>query len=188
MVRYNSMSDASANAAFADGIRPFNMDKGDGCYLGISISDNGQKELLPRLNPDWERALESDLTRAIVRVSSTKPATKSDVAILSPPDKAVVDEVKREIPDLGSVSLERGTQILREAALREFGDVAKQMEAQVKEAQQRLADAQSSKSEAAQEAAMKNLQQIQAEQAAKIKQIAARLQDQIAALQALKQE
>jgi ABC-type uncharacterized transport system len=187
VVRYNSMSDASADAAFADGITPFNMDKGNACYLGIAISYEGQKESLSRLLPDWEQALESDLSRAIVRVSSTIPTTKSATANALP-DKAVVDEVKRAIPNLGSVSLERGTEILREAAVREFATAASQMEAQLKEAQQRLTEAQNGKSEGAQQAAMKNLQQIQAGQMDKIKQIAARLQDQIAALQRLKQE
>ena len=187
LVRYDSLSDASAGAAFADGMKPFSMDKGEACYLGITVSQDGQKESLPRLDSDWEPALESDLTRAIVRVSNKAPTTTPVAPVTSQPDKDVVDEVKRAIPNLASVSLEDGTQILRAEALKEFANVANQMEAQIKEAQQRLAEAQNSKSEAAQQAAMKDLQQVQAEQADKIKQIAAQLQAKVTALEYLKQ-
>ncbi|HKI69624.1 MAG TPA: Gldg family protein [Verrucomicrobiae bacterium] len=181
-----NMSDTNLDAAFADGLRPFNLEKGKTCYLGIVVSGNGQKETLPQLSTEWEGAVQFDLTRAIERVSKAKPLPSGAVAN-RPPSSEVVAEIKKTIPNLNSVSIAQGAEMLREAALADFAAAANQMEAQVKEAQQQLAQARKSGSAAEQQAAMKNLQQIQAAQADKIKVIAARLQDQIAALHQLKQ-
>ena len=86
VVRVNSFSTASANAAMADGIRSFNIDKGDACYLGIAVVHGGQKESLASLAPEWEPALEFDLSRAIagigVNPSDTQPAAPVDGATL----------------------------------------------------------------------------------------------------------
>ncbi len=183
----DTMSDTNLDAAYADGLRPFNLDKGTTCYLGMVVSCNGQKETLPLLSAEWEGAVQFDLTRAIEHVSRAKPALPGSVAN-RPASSAVIAQVKSTIPNLDSVSIEQGAEMLREAAVREFATAANQMEAQVKEAQQRLVQAQNSKSEEEQQAAMKNLQQVQAEQADKLKQIAARLQDQIATLKQLKQQ
>src|ERR1700690_3100495 len=43
-----------ADAASADGIHPFNLDKGDACFLGLTVVCGGQKESLPQLQPEWE--------------------------------------------------------------------------------------------------------------------------------------
>jgi len=104
VTRYNSPSDAAANAASADGLKPFNLDKGDACYLGIVVSQNEQKESLAQLSPEWEQALESDLTRAIIRINNAKRPAPASVA-RSAPDPLVIEEVKRLIPDLTSVSM-----------------------------------------------------------------------------------
>lgn len=185
VTRYDSQSDSSANAASADGLQPFNLDKGDACYLGIAVVHKGQKESLPQLSPEWEQALPSDLSRAIVRLihasSPTRPA-----AATSQIDPAATEEVKRTIPNLASVSVEDGTRILREAALKDFKAAANEMEIQVKEAQQRLNQARDGGSDAEQQAAMKHLRQVQADQAKKLQQIAASSQAQIEALQQLK--
>ncbi|MBI4325405.1 MAG: Gldg family protein [Chloroflexi bacterium] len=183
--RYNSQSDSSANAASADGIQPFNLDKGDACYLGIAVVHKGQKEPLPQLSPEWEQALPSDLSRAIVRLINASAPTRPATATAQI-DPATTEAVKHMIPNFASVSVEGGTRILREAALREFKAAANEMEIQVKEAQQQLSRAQNGGSDAEQQAAMKNLQQVQAEQTEKLRQIAARSQAQIEALQQLK--
>jgi hypothetical protein len=185
LTRCNSRSDAAANAASADGLRPFGMDKGDACYLGIAVVQNDHKESLPQLAAEWEPALESDLTRAIERVINAKaPATS--VGETAPIDPAAAEEVKRAVPNFASVSVEEATRVLREQSLKAFQTAAKGMELQVKQAEQRLAQAENANSEAEQQAAMKQLQQVQAEQAEKLKQIAARSQAQIAALEKLK--
>ncbi len=185
VARFDSQSDSSATAASADGIQPFNLDKGDACYLGIAVVHNGQKESLPRLSPEWEQALPSDLSRAIVRLINASSPTRPAVAT-SQIDPATTEDVKRAIPNFASVSVEGGTRILREAALKDFKAAANEMEIQVKEAQQRLSQAQNGGSDAEQQAAMKHLQQVQAEQTEKLRQIAARSQAQIEALQKLK--
>ena len=101
------------NAAQADGITSFNIDKGDACFLGITVVCGGQREALPRLAPEWEQALESDLSRAIARaveaqVAAAPPAPKVDTAAL--------DTVKTMIPDTSAVSVEDGSQALRDTA------------------------------------------------------------------------
>ena len=186
VTRFNTPSDANAQAAAADGIQPSNRDRGDVCYLGLAVVLSGQKELLPQLAPEWEPAVEFDLTRAIVRVMGAQPSASGPVASAQPAP-APIEEVKRAVPDLASVSVEEGTRILREAALKDFAAAANEMELRQKEAQQRVTDAQG-KSEAEQQAARKNLQQVQLEQAEKLKQVAARLQAQIIALQQLKKQ
>lgn len=179
---YNASSDA--NAASADGLKPFNLDKGDACYLGLSVSYKGQKESFPQLSAEWEQALEFDLSRAIARLAGTQ-STPNSPANLPMPDSTLIEEVKRAIPNLASISVADGAQILRETALRDFKTAAAD---QVKEAEQRLTEAQNGKSEAEQQAAMKHFQQVQAEQTEKLKQIAARLQAQIATLKQIKKE
>src|ERR1035438_8810734 len=61
-----SQSNPNASAALADGITAYNLDKGEACYLGITLALNGRKETLPHLSPEWEQALEPDVTRAII--------------------------------------------------------------------------------------------------------------------------
>jgi hypothetical protein len=114
------------------------------------------------------------------------PPTQPYVAGHPPVDAATIDEVKQAIPNFASVSLEDGTQILREAALKQFAAAAKEMDLQVKQAQEQLGQAENGQSAAGQQAAMKHVQQTQAEQTKKLQQIAAHLQAQIAALRQLK--
>ena len=176
---------ASRAAAFADGIRAFNLDKGDGCYLGLTVESNGRKESLARLMPEWEPAVESDVSRAIVRVSeasSPVPATASPSAT----DLVVIEEVKRALPNFASVSVKEGSEQLRESALKEFTAAVKEMQGQLNDAQQRLAQAQNGGSETEQQDAMKNLQQLQAAQTEKLKQITARSRAQIDAFEKMK--
>lgn len=186
---FNASSEA--NAASAESLKPFNLDKGDACYLGLSVSCKRQKESFPQLSTEWEQALEFDLSRAIARLAGTQPTPNSPAnsSANSPaPDSTSVDDLKRAIPNLASISVAEGTQILRLTALRDFKTAAAEMEIQVKEAQQRLTEAQNGKIEAEQQEAMKHFQQVQAEQTEKLKQIAARLQSQIATLEQIKKQ
>ncbi|HXR47640.1 MAG TPA: hypothetical protein VN784_09390 [Candidatus Limnocylindrales bacterium] len=114
------------------------------------------------------------------------PPARPFVASHPPVDAATIEEVKQAIPNFASVSLADGTQILREATLKQFAAAAKEMDVQVKQAQEQLVQAQNGQSAAEQQAAMKHLQQTQAEQTEKLQQIAAQLQTQIAALKQLK--
>jgi hypothetical protein len=179
--RSKIMSSSSANAALADGIRPFNLDKGDGCYLGIAVVRAQQKETLP-LSAEWEQALEPDLTRAIAR------AVAGDSEAPPPPsaDPATLDAVKRLIPNLDSVSLDQGKEALRQSSFAQFQQAVQEMQARVKEAEGRFLQAQADQSEAGQEAARKEIQQIQADHLASLRRLTAASQAQMTALQQLK--
>jgi ABC-type uncharacterized transport system len=182
VTRHIALSDA--DAATADGIKPFNLDKGNACFLGLTVVCGGRKESLPQIQPEWEPALEFDLARAILHVAAT-PAT-SVVKASAPVSPEVTNEIVRLIPDLKGTSLEDGTRILREAALQEFTAAGTETEDKLKVAQQQLSDAQNGHSEAEQQAALKHLQEVQLEQGEKYKQIAARLLAQLAVFQQMK--
>ena len=182
---FNSQTKAALNAATADGITVFNLDKGEACYLGVTLVLNGRKDTLSHLSPEWEQALEPDLTRAIIRLMDaarpvTIPTTVSQI------NTAAIQEVRALIPDLAAVPVESGKQILRDAALKDFTAAAKEMQAQVKEAEQRLTQAQNGGTDVEQQAAMKHLQQVQAEQTDKLKEIAAKSKVQVDTFERLK--
>jgi hypothetical protein len=178
-------SRSAVSAAAADGMKPFNLDKGEVCYLGLTLVQGGRKESIPRLFPEWAQALESDISRAIDRVLSPA-ASVSSVAATLPVDPAIIAEVKRQIPNFASVALEEGAQILREAALKDLQAALSQMEGQRKEAVQRVARMQEA-NETEKQAALKDLQRLQAEQAAKLREFTTRSSAQIEALRQLKE-
>lgn len=102
-----------------------------------------------------------------------------------PVPPSAVDEVKSVLPNYSALSLEQGTEILRQAALRKYAAATQELQSQVAQAQDELSQAEG-QSPAARLAAIKNLQQVQAEQSRKLQQIGAQLQTQIAALKQLK--
>ncbi len=183
VVRRTSQADDST-AAHADGLTPFNLDKGDACYLGIVVSLGAQKEVLARLSPDWEQAVEPDVTRALAKLlDAPQPGATMAAA---PPSSEVIDSVKHIIPDVTATSLEDGKKLLQSAALQEYATAAKESGDQLRDAQQRLSQAQANGSDADQQAAMKNLQDLQAAQTAKLQEIAARARAEVLAFEQLK--
>ncbi len=176
---------AAKPAAKADGIQPIDTGDGDLCYLGLTVSCGGRKEVLPQLLPEWEAALESDFARAIARVVAGAKDAKPPVQVV-PIDPAISNEVARAFPDLPVISLQEGTQILRDAALEQFKTAAAEMQSRVKEAEQKLSELVTAGSDADKEAARKNLQKVQSEQTEKLKEITQRLQTQITVLEQLK--
>lgn len=185
VVRRQTDSDSDVAAAAADGIREFVLDQGDGSFLGIAVVQQDQKQALAQLSPEWEPALEADLTRAIQRVDEAQSLTaRRETAGRQTTEAAA--QVRNSITNLDSVSVEEGRGLLREAALKEFRAAAAEMQAQVQEAQKRLSEAQVGKSEAEQQAAMRELQEIQTRQGQKLKDISARFQAQTTALEQLK--
>ena len=181
VISYNSLSDA--DAASADGIKPFNLDKGAACFLGLTVVSGGLKESLPQIQPEWEPALEFDLARAILHVTATPAA--SVVPVSAPVSPEVTNEIIQLIPNLKGTSLEDGIGILRAAAVNKFAEAGAEMEKQIHAAQQQVAEA-SGRSEAEQQAAMKRLQQVQLDQAEKTKAIAAQLQSEISTFEQMK--
>jgi hypothetical protein len=102
-------------------------------------------------------------------------------------DPAIIAEVKRQIPNFASVSLEEGSQVLRQAALRDLQAALSQMEGQLKEAEARVAQMEETKAETGKQAALKDLQRLQAEQAAKLSEFTTRSSAQIEALRQMKE-
>jgi hypothetical protein len=173
----------SANAALADGLKGFNIDKGDACFLGIAVDCSGEKEALPRLTLEWEAALESDLSRAIARAeeaqaAETPPAPKVDTAAIA--------AVKVMIPDPNAVTLEEGSEALRATARVHFMQAAEKMKVQLDNAEQQYLQALANQSDAAQRAAADQLRKIQTEGNLKLQQIASETQAEVAALEQLK--
>jgi hypothetical protein len=182
VARVNSISSAAANAAAADGIKAFNMDKGEACFLGIAVVRGADKESLSSLAPEWEPALESDLSRAIARAAENSPKA----APARSADTAALETVKRLIPNVDSISVDQGKKVLRQAALAEFKQAVQEMQAKVKAAEDKFLQAQADQSEAGQEAARKELAQIQADHLTALRRLTAASQAQTAALEQIK--
>jgi hypothetical protein len=184
VTRFTSATNFDANAASADGIKPFNIEKGQACFLGLTLELGGHKTTLPQLAPEWEAALEADLSRGI---SGLLDAQAPPAALATAPtDPAVAEAVKKMFPDLSTVSLEQGRTALRQAALKEFTSVAKEMNRQVQEAQQRYIQAQKGNSDTELQAAQQQLQQAQAEQMRRLDEVTAQAQAQMRAFEKLK--
>jgi hypothetical protein len=183
--RLDSGTETVMKAASADGMTPFNLENGDACYLGIAFLNGDLKEQLPRLAPEWELAIEMDITRAIARVSA--PAPRPITVAAAPVDKTVSSEVKQMIPDASAVSLDDGRLVIREAAAKEFMEAAKAMQAKVKTAEDRFTElSQNNASESELKAALEMVRKAQAEQAEKLNAIATRAQERITAFEQLK--
>jgi hypothetical protein len=187
VTRFTSIKDVPSNKAVADGIRAFNLDKGEACFLGIALEHKDQKESFAQLSPDWETALEADLTRAIIRVTASKPPGRG-VVVEQKVNPALIEEIKRALPDVTTLSLAEGTRILREKTMIELEKTNLEMETQLKAAEDRFAQAQSSNSESAQQAAGKELQRIRTMHSEKIRKLAMHLQDQISTLEQMKKK
>ena len=106
-----NVSAAGADAAVADGLRPFNLEKGEACFLGVTVAIGERKESLAQLQPEWESALPSDLARAILRVAAeTPPPVVAKVVPLTP---AITNEILKLIPDIKATSPEDANRIFR---------------------------------------------------------------------------
>ena len=184
VIRNISTAGSNADAASADGIQPFNLDNGDACFLGFTVVCGGQKESLAQLQPEWEPALQFDLARAILRVTTASATSVAKAMVPVSPE--TTNEIVRLIPNVNATSLEDGIGILRNAAVDKFSEAGAEMEKQIHAAQQQVADAQNGQSEAEQQAAMKHLQQVQLDQAEKLKAVAAQLQTQISVFEQMK--
>jgi len=176
---------SDANAASTDGIQPFNLDKGDACYLGLAIASGGHKEALARLSPDWEAALESDLARAIQRVTAVA-APAPPAPEVAKPTPAIVASIKELIPDVSAISVEQASQLFHADFLKRCSEAGTELEKQIAAASQKVVAAQAAGNDADLETARKNLAQVQMDQAEKLKAIAADLQTQLAVFQRMK--
>ena len=177
-------SAAGVSSAANDGLEPLRLGR-DINYLGIAVACEGQKAVMPSLSPEWEAALEFDLSRAIARVAGGAPVAGEVVINPSPANVVSTDELLAAVPGVESLPLGEATQKVKAAGLEEFKTAAAEIQAQLAEAHQELAKAQKEGPEAEQ-AVRKKLQQLQAEQNDKLSEISRRMQGRLAALQQLK--
>lgn len=192
VLKNDPQTDAAAKvAAGSAGVVPFASANGEIVYLGLTVGAGPRIESIAPLAPEWEAALESDVSRAIARVTA-KPITRtiSEVnqspAAPAPIDPALSEELLRTFPDLAAQSFDAVAKVMRERTLEEFKIAAAESQAKVAAAQKELAEAQAKKSEAAVVAAQKELQRVQADQTSKLNGITAQLQERITVLQQLK--
>jgi hypothetical protein len=184
VIRNISAAGANADAAAGDGLRPFNLEKGEACFLGVTVANGERKESLVQLQPEWESALSSDLARAILRVAAESPPPV--VAKSVPLTPAITNEIMRLIPDINAASPEDANRIFHNDFLNQCAKAGAEMEAQINAAAQKVVNAQNSGSAAGLEAARKHLSQVQLEQTEKLKEFAAHLQLQLDAFQQMK--
>jgi hypothetical protein len=179
-------------AASAIGVVPFTSEDGEIIYLGLTISGGNRTESIAPLAPEWEAALEADISRAIQRVSAKAGGATASLPNtsmrLAPLDPALSDELLRQFPDLRSRAFDEMAQVLRLAALKEFESTAAEMQSKVTTAQKAWSEAQDKIGTVAAQEALRNFQRVQAEQADKLRGITARLQERIEVLARLTSE
>ena len=190
LTRWDPLSQPEAETkAQADGVKPLLLANGDFYYSALVIEYHGQKEVISPLVLDWELALPSDLSRALIRlISLGSPAQRSADASTANPvvAKETLQEISRAIPNLTTVSLAEGTRLLQDSALEQFKAAVSEMRTKVSAAQRELAQSQNGKSETEQQAARKSFQEIQSQETEKLQGITQRLEDQLAAWTRLK--
>ena len=184
VIRNVSAAGANADAAAGDGLRPFNLEKGEACFLGVTVANGERKESLAQLQPEWEAALPSDLARAILRVAAEAPPPV--VAKSVPLTPALTNEILRLIPNLNAASPEEADRIFHNDFVSQCAKAGAEMEAQINAAAQEVVKAQNSGSSADLEAARKKLSQVQLDQTEKLKEVAAHLQLQLDAFQQMR--
>ncbi len=191
VIHSDPQTDSAVKSVAGDlGVLPFSGADGGMFYLGLSVMCGRRTEVMPQLAPEWEAALESDLSRAILRVSTSLasqalPVTQA-MASPTPIDPAVSEEVLKLFPDLETQSFDDAAKTLREMALEEWKSVAAEMQSKVQIAQKNLAEAREQKSELEQNMALKEFQSIQSEQTKRLNRITAQLQARITVLERLK--
>ncbi len=185
VTRFDTPADTNAASATADGIHPFNLEKGDACFLGLDVASREHSESFAQLQPEWEAALEYDLARAILRVGAPAAAAKPNPAVATPSPE-IISSIHRLIPDVNATSAVDADRIFHDDFMQQCASTGAEVETRITAAQEQVARAQASGSESALEAARKNLAQVQVAQGDKLKQLATRLQTQLAVFQQMK--
>lgn len=177
--------DTNTAAATADGLEPFNLDKGDACFLGLVVTCGRNRQVIARLQPEWESALPFDLARAIEQTTKLPPPPKPAPEVAKPSPE-IISSIHRLIPDINATSAEDASRIFHGDYVSQCALVGSELESELATAQERVNKAQNGGSDADIEAARKNLQQIQIAQGEKLKQIASRLQTELAVFRQMK--
>lgn len=177
--RHTSPGDAAD--AVSAGLRPVVAADQHAAYLGVVLARQNYREVLSQLLPEWEAALEADLTRALQRLNAmvNAPAPALDM----PPDSELLAEAKRLVPTLEASSLEEGRQLLKSAAVAELRLAVQEGQVRVKEAQERVLQAQAAGSEAEQREALNSLRKIQSELSERLQNLAERSEARLSAFE-----
>lgn len=187
VTRIDTGSDTNAAAAAAGGIQAFNLDKGDACFLGLTLTSGANKETIAQLQPEWESALPYDLVRTILRVAAA-PAPAPIPREVAQPSAEIVNSIKTLIPDVSTVSVEDADQIFHSEFLKECAVAGTEMQEQLKDAQDQVVNAQDNGTAEELTVAQNNLLKVQLAQGERLKQIAADLQTRMAVFQKMKTE
>lgn len=175
----------NTTAATADGIQPFNLDKGTACFLGLTIVSGKNKEVLPHLQAEWEPALQYDLARAIERTAAVPPPPQPAPEIAKPSPE-IISSIQRLVPDVNATSIDDANRIFHEDYLKQCAAAGQELETQISAASAQVVQAQNNGSAADLEKARNHLLQIQLSQGEKLKEIAAHLQIEMAVFQQMK--
>jgi hypothetical protein len=181
----DATSDTNTAAATTDGIEPFNLDKGEACFLGLVVTSGKNREVIARLQPEWESALPFDLARAIEQTTKLPPPPKPAPEVAKPSPE-IISSIHRLIPDIQSTSAEDASRIFHGDYVSQCALVGSELESELATAQEQMNKAQNGGSDADIEAARKHLQEIQIAQGEKLKQIASQLQTELAVFQQMK--
>jgi hypothetical protein len=185
VIRIDTPADTNAAAASADGLQPFNLDKGEACFLGVTVASGKNQEALARLQPEWEPALQFDLARAIERVTAVPPVPKPAPEIAKPSPE-IVSSIHQLVPDVNATSLADADRIFHADFLKQCVAASQKFQEEINTATEQVTRAQSNGSVADEETARKQLQELQLTQGEKLKALAARLQIQLAVFQQMK--
>src|SRR5581483_2760755 len=98
--KYEPKPDSDAeDSARLDGVEGQMLQNGDKIYLGLSVSMLDSKEAIPFLNPERERLLEYDISRAISKVGTTdKPVVgiMSGLPVFGSPANPMMEQMGRQ--------------------------------------------------------------------------------------------
>lgn len=178
-------ADTNNTTAIADGIQAFNLDKGGACFLGLIVANGTNKEVITRLQSEWEPALQYDLARAIERIAAVPPPIMPAPEIAKPSSE-IISSIHHLIPDANATSIEDASRIFHDNYLNQCAAAGQELETKIKAASEEVSRAKNGGPAADLEAAQKHLLEVQLAQGEKLKELAAHLQTQLAVFQQMK--
>jgi len=184
LTQFTEWSDANAKSAAADGLVPFNIEKGDPIYVGLHLAQGKRTHIIAQIVPEWAPALEFDLARALDNLSGAEstPPPAADVARVVTAEQMV----KKTIANPNAVSLADGKRILQELAGKEFQAAVQEMNQAIAAAEQRVVKAETDGSESEKQSALAQLQEVRAKFGEQLREIGLRSQTQLEAWERLK--
>ena len=91
---FNPQTNASPNDALEDGLKRIDLGKDEGAYIGLVLVAGGTRQVLSQLSPEWEQALEPDISRALANLTQA-PNPQGAAAHTQTADSVSVEAVQR---------------------------------------------------------------------------------------------